>query len=132
MPIPKPAPRGFYTDRSPPVLTKADKDFHKFHKRYPNAIEAQLAPREGHPLEQTVLWGDCPLAKAYPQWEMFLYELQQERRNAPLEGRKPSPLAQKPLGNGRKRRAEMIGKPGPSVADINREFGTCARKCDEL
>jgi hypothetical protein len=44
------------------MRTQADKDFFLLHKRYPNAIEAQLAPRDGHPLAQVIDWCDCGLA----------------------------------------------------------------------
>lgn len=116
MPTPKPAQGGFFTDRSPPIASKADKDFIAFHKRRPNAIEAQLAPREGHPLEQTVVWEDCPLAKAYPQWEVTLYESVKNRvRMLPNMLKGP-----------------RLGPDGPSVGEVNAHFGSREKKCDEL
>lgn len=107
MPTPKPATRGFFTDRSPPTVTKADQEFHALHKRYPNAIEAQLAPREGHPMEQTVIWSDCPLAKMYPQWEISLFESVKNR---------PRKLANLIKG--------VLGPEGPSAADIKSKCET--------
>jgi hypothetical protein len=126
---PKPAPGGFFTDRSPPVISQTDQKFKELIGRYPNATESQLAPRAGHPLEQTVDWSESPLAKAYPQWEVYLYELQQERRNAPLEGRKPHPSANLPLGKKR----ELLGPPGGlSAAEVHQRYGTREQKCEEL
>jgi hypothetical protein len=128
---PKPAPGGFFTDRSPPVISQADQNFKAIVGRYPNATESQLAPRTGHPLEQTIDWSESPLAKAYPQWEVYLFELSQERRNAPLEGRKTHPSANLPLGNHTKRHLES-DVPGLSAAQVNQQYGTRERKCDEL
>jgi hypothetical protein len=127
--IPRPAQGGFFTDRSPPVMSKADQKFKELVGRYPRGPETELAPREGHPLEQTIDWSESPLAKAYPQWEVFLYELYQERRNAPLEGRKPHPSANLPLGKKR----ELLGPAGGlSAAQVNQQYGTREQKCEEL
>jgi hypothetical protein len=126
---PKPAPGGFFTDRSPPVISKADQDFKTIVGRYPRGPETEMAPRAGHPLEQTIDWSESPLAKAYPQWEVYLFELQQERRNAPLEGRTPHPAAQKPLG---KKMDFESNLPGLSAAKVHQRYGTREPKCDEL
>lgn len=108
---PKPAPRGFFTDRSPPAITKADEKFKDAIGRYPNAKEAELAPREGHVLDQVADFNGCPLAEAYPQWETFLFD-------------KYKPL-RRPI-------KEVHDLSGPSVGAVNRQFGTCEKKCDEL
>ncbi len=120
MPTPKPAPGGFFTDRSPRVISQAAKAFKAVIGRYPNGKESELAPREGHPLEQTVDWSDCPLAKAYPQWEIFLHELHKERRAARTEGRQPHPAAQKPLGGKMDFKSNL---PGLSAAKVRQQYG---------
>ncbi len=116
MPIPKPAPRGFFTDRSPPVISKADNDFYLLHKRHPNAIESELAPREGHPLEQVIDWSNCGLARMYPQWEITLYESVKNRHR---------PLVNPPRGDA------LMGPTGPSAAKIKSKCET-RYPCDEL
>ena len=107
MSTPKPAPRGFYTDRSPLVRTQADKDFFLYHKRYPNANESELAPREGNPLTQMVDWSNCGLARMYPQWETTLFEFVKNR---------PRKLANLIKG--------ALGPEGPSAADIKSKCET--------
>src|SRR5579859_2348830 len=118
---PRPAPGGFFTDRSPPVMSKADQKFKEIVGRYPNGVEQQMAPRDGHPLEQTVDWSEAPLAKAYPQWETFLFELHQER----TAGNRTMRQMRHQLS---KRRGPLLGPDGPSAADVNRKFGTCEKK----
>jgi hypothetical protein len=96
-------------------MSKADNDFKNIVGRYPNRAESQLAPRTGHPLEQTVDWSECPLAKVYPQWEMYLFE-----------------LGHNPLNKGKLARKEIHNLDGPSVSRINAQFGSCEHKCEEL
>ena len=109
MSTPKPAQRGFFTDRSPPVKTQADKDFFLYHKRYPNANESELAPREGNPLTQMVDWSNCGLARMYPQWETTLYESVKKRYRS---------LTNPPRGD------KLLGPDGPSAADIRKTCTT--------
>lgn len=124
MPIPKPSPGGFFTDRSPIVPSKSDVNFKAALGRLPRGPETELAPREGHPLEQSVDWKDCQLAKAYPQWEMFLHELHQER--------KAGNRTMQQMRHGRKSAADLLGSAGLSAGQVNRQFGSCEKKCEEL
>jgi hypothetical protein len=91
------------------MRTQADKDFFLLHKRYPNAIEAQLAPRDGHPLAQVIDWSDCGLARMYPQWEVTLYESVKNRYR---------PLVNPPRGD------KLLGPDGPSAAKIKSKCTT--------
>lgn len=73
-------------------------------------------------------WSGCPLAKAYPTWEMYWEALSDERIEAALEGRAPHPatVAKFP--------PDHAGRPTPtdiapadqvtSAAIMRRQYGT--------
>jgi hypothetical protein len=46
--------------------------------------------------EREMDWSECPLAMAYPNWDLFLYELHNERETAAKEDRPAHPRAAAP------------------------------------
>lgn len=103
--------------------------FEKLREKEKSLVDAVIGPRKKVSPHQTsnVDWRNCGLAHAYPDWDDFHIQLEEERVTAKREGRDPHPATNEPT-----RRNIVLGRErpagpwadGPSAADVNKEYVT--------
>ena len=93
-------------------------------------VDNVIGPRKpGSPETSNIDWSECPLAKRYPTWSVFLQALSEERKQALLERREPHPAAAPPLRGPitTHRPNSWDNAPQLTASQANRMYGTTDR-----
>lgn len=95
-------------------------------ERDPAIIDGLIGPKHKSSRPSNVDWSNCPLARAYPDWEAFHTALAEERARQKAGGALAHRAALPPPRGMNKLPPPGRGpwEDGPSAADVRREYPT--------
>jgi hypothetical protein len=86
-------------------------------------VDRVIGKKHRSPLNAVMDFSECPLAKRYPNWDLFLDALYEERKAAKLEKRDPHPATLPPYVSPYEEREIPVCK-GLSPSAIKLQYGS--------